>query len=106
MARTEVQCDALLRSPLEFSRITSGFCHASSPHPAGVARPSRHRLRRTYWHARPCHGGWRGEFAATQGGYRKVAGPATQQRLSTAYGHLSGFAKGLQKGTRSPRARR
>jgi murein DD-endopeptidase MepM/ murein hydrolase activator NlpD len=40
------------------------------------------------------------EFLGTQGGYGKVIVLTHQGRYTTLYGHLSGFASGLRKGSR------
>ena len=89
-----------LRSPLEFSRITSGF--AMRLHPIlqewrahrGIdyGAPTGTRVRATADGVV--------EFAATQGGYGRLLVLRHSSAYSTAYGHLSGFAKGLKKGTR------
>ncbi|QDX82254.1 hypothetical protein B9N43_13965 [Denitratisoma sp. DHT3] len=92
---------AFLRSPLEFSRVTSGFT-ASRFHPVlqrwrahkGVdyAAPPGTRVRATADGVVA--------FAGNQGGYGKVVILKHQTRYSTLYGHLSGFAAGLKAGRR------
>lgn len=92
---------AFLRSPLEFSRITSGFS-SSRFHPIlqkwrahrGIdyGAPTGTRVKAT--------GTGTVEYAGTQGGYGKVIILRHQGRYTTLYGHLSGFAPGLHKGTR------
>ena len=92
---------AFLRSPLEFSRITSGFSLARF-HPVlqkwrahrGVdyGAPVGTRVRAT--------GNGIVEFVGVQGGYGKVVVLRHQGRYTTLYGHLSGFAAGLRKGSR------
>jgi murein DD-endopeptidase MepM/ murein hydrolase activator NlpD len=92
---------AFLRSPLEFSRITSGFTSARF-HPVlqkwrahrGVdyGAPVGTRVKAT--------GNGVVEFAGVQGGYGKVVILRHQGRYTTLYGHLSGFASGLRKGNR------
>ena len=89
-----------LRSPLEFSRVTSGF--AMRFHPIlqqwrahkGVdyGAPSGTRVRAT--------GDAVVEFAGRQGGYGNVVMLRHNDSYSTTYGHLSGFASGLRKGAR------
>ena len=92
---------AFLRSPLEFSRITSGFSLARF-HPVlqkwrahrGIdyGAPVGTRVKTT--------GDGIVEFVGTQGGYGKVVVLRHQSRYTTLYGHLSGFASGLRKGMR------
>lgn len=92
---------AFLRSPLEFSRVTSGFTSARF-HPVlqqwrahrGVdyGAPIGTRVRAT--------GDGVIDFVGTQGGYGKVVMVRHQNRYTTVYGHLSGFAAGLRKGSR------
>lgn len=92
---------AFLRSPLEFSRVTSGFTNARF-HPVlqtwrahkGVdyGAPIGTRVRAT--------GDGVVEFAGIKGGYGKVLILRHQGRYSTVYGHLSGFAAGIKPGTR------
>lgn len=90
-----------LRSPLEFSRITSGFT-AARFHPVlqkwrahkGVdyGAPTGTRVKAT--------GDGVVEFVGLKGGYGKVVILRHQNRFTTLYGHLSGFAAGLRKGNR------
>ena len=92
---------AFLRSPLEFSRITSGFTSARF-HPVlqkwrahkGIdyGAPTGTRIKAT--------GNGTVEFVGVQGGYGKVIILRHQSRYTTLYGHLSGFAAGLRKGNR------
>jgi murein DD-endopeptidase MepM/ murein hydrolase activator NlpD len=92
---------AFLRSPLEFSRITSGFSGARF-HPVlktwrahkGVdyGAPVGTRVRAT--------GDGIVEFVGTRGGYGKVIALRHQGRHTTLYGHLSGFATGVRTGVR------
>lgn len=91
---------AFLRSPLEFSRVTSGF--AMRFHPIlqewrahkGVdyGAPAGTRVRAT--------GDGLVEFAGRQGGYGNVVIIKHNGNYSTAYGHLQGFAPGMKKGSR------
>ncbi|MFY9329267.1 MAG: peptidoglycan DD-metalloendopeptidase family protein [Georgfuchsia sp.] len=92
---------AFLRSPLEFSRVTSGFS-MSRYHPI---------LHKRRAHTGVDYGAPIGtrvkatsdaivEFAGTKGGYGKVIILNHQGPYTTVYGHLSGFAKGLRKGKR------
>jgi len=92
---------AFLRSPLEFSRITSGFSLARF-HPVmqkwrahkGIdyGAPTGTRVKAT--------GDGTVEYVGVRGGYGKVVILRHQNRYSTLYGHLSGFAPGLRKGNR------
>jgi murein DD-endopeptidase MepM/ murein hydrolase activator NlpD len=92
---------AFLRSPLEFSRITSGFSSARF-HPIlqkwrahkGIdyGAPVGTRVKAT--------GSGTVEYVGVQGGYGKVVVLRHQGRYTTLYGHLSGYAAGLRKGSR------
>jgi murein DD-endopeptidase MepM/ murein hydrolase activator NlpD len=90
-----------LRSPLEFSRVTSGFS-LSRLHPIlhtwrahkGVdyGAPIGTRVRATADGVV--------EFSGNQGGYGRVIILRHQGSYTTVYGHLSRFAAGLQRGSR------
>ena len=90
-----------LRSPLEFSRITSGFTNARF-HPVlqlwrahrGIdyGAPTGTRVKAT--------GDGIVEFAGRQAGYGNLVVLRHQSKYTTWYGHLSAFAKGLRKGRR------
>jgi murein DD-endopeptidase MepM/ murein hydrolase activator NlpD len=92
---------AFLRSPLEFSRVSSGFS-MSRFHPVlqtwrahkGVdyAAPTGTRVKAT--------GDGIVEFVGRQGGYGNLVVLRHQSKYTTWYGHLSGFAQGMQKGRR------
>jgi len=92
---------AFLRSPIEFSRITSGFARARL-HPVlkvwrahnGVdyGAPVGTRVRATADGVV--------EFAGYRGGYGKAIVLRHRNGHSTLYAHLSGFAKGLRPGLR------
>ncbi|MDN5836230.1 MAG: M23 family metallopeptidase [Nitrosospira sp.] len=92
---------AFLRSPLEFSRITSGFSSARF-HPvlktwrahSGIdyAAPTGTRVKAA--------ADGTVAFAGWQGGYGNVVFLQHQGQYSTVYGHLSTFAKGLRRGQR------
>jgi len=92
---------AFLRSPLEFSRITSGFSSARF-HPVlqtwrahrGIdyGAPTGARVKAT--------GDGVVEFAGRQGGYGNLVVLRHQSQYSTWYGHLSGLARGIRKGAR------
>lgn len=91
---------AFLRSPLEFSRISSGF--GARMHPIfqtwkehrGVdyAAPSGTRVRSV--------ADGMVEFAGRQGGYGNVVIVRHQNQYSTLYAHLSGFGPQVRKGVR------
>ena len=92
---------AFLRSPLEFSRVTSGFSNARV-HPV---------LQVTRAHKGIDYGAPVGtrvravadgvvEFSGRQGGYGNLIVLKHQGKYSTAYGHLNGFAPGVRKGMR------
>ena len=90
---------AFLRSPLEFSRITSGFTNARF-HPVlktwrahrGVdyGAPTGTKVRAT--------GSGRVVVAGRQGAYGNLVVIRHAGSYSTAYAHLSGFAKGIRVG--------
>ena len=92
---------AFLRSPLEFSRITSGFTHARF-HPVlktwrahkGVdyGAPTGTRVRAT--------ADGTVALVGKQSGYGNIVVLQHKGSFSTAYGHLSAFAQGLRKGSR------
>lgn len=92
---------AFLKSPLEFSRISSGFS-ISRFHPVlqtwrahkGIdyAAPVGTRVRATADGVVA--------FAGVQSGYGNVVILDHHGKFSTVYGHLSAFAKGLRKGQR------
>lgn len=92
---------AFLRSPLEFSRITSGFTH-SRFHPIlkqwrahrGIDYGAPHgtRVKAT--------GDGIVEFAGRDGAYGNLIVLRHQSKYTTWYAHLSGFAKGIRKGAR------
>lgn len=91
---------AFLRSPLELSRITSGF--AMRFHPIlqewrahkGVdyGAPSGTRVRAT--------GDGVVDFAGRQGGYGNLVVIKHAGNYSSAYGHLQGLGAGIRKGSR------
>ncbi len=92
---------AFLRSPLEFSRVTSGFSNAR-----------RHPILQTMRaHKGIDYGAPTGtrvravsdavvEFAGVQRGYGNLIILKHRSAYSTAYGHLNGFAQGIRKGAR------
>lgn len=92
---------AFLRSPLEFSRITSGFTNARF-HPIFQAwrahkgvdygAPIGTRVKAT--------GDGVVDFVGKQGGYGNLIVVRHHGRLTTHYGHLNGFAPGMRRGVR------
>jgi murein DD-endopeptidase MepM/ murein hydrolase activator NlpD len=90
---------AFLRSPLEFSRISSGFTTARF-HPV----LQQWRAHKGVDYAAPSGTGVKAtadgvvEFAGRQGGYGNLVVLRHQSKYTTWYGHLSAFAKGLHKG--------
>lgn len=92
---------AFLRSPLEFSRISSGFTQARF-HP--ILQKWRAHKGVDYAAAIGTRVKAAGdgvvEFVGNQGGYGRVVILRHQGRYTTVYGHLSGFAAGLRNGSR------
>lgn len=92
---------AFLRSPLEFSRISSGFSSARF-HPilkTWRAHSGIDYVAPTGTRVKAASDGVVA-FAGWQGGYGNVIILQHQGVYSTVYGHLSSFAKGLHKGQR------
>lgn len=91
---------AFLRSPLEFSRVSSGFGMRRHPflqtwrahQGIDYAAPAGTRVRAV--------GDGVVEYAGHQGGYGKLVILRHHGRTTTAYAHLSGFARGLHRGMR------
>ncbi|MBI2306754.1 MAG: peptidoglycan DD-metalloendopeptidase family protein [Rhodocyclales bacterium] len=92
---------AFLRSPLEFSRVTSGFtnnrfhpvlntwrAHKGVDYGAPIGTRVRSVADGTV------------EFAGRQGGYGNLLLIRHHGTYTTAYGHLNGFAAGIRKGAR------
>jgi murein DD-endopeptidase MepM/ murein hydrolase activator NlpD len=92
---------AFLRSPMEFSRITSGFtmarlhpvlhsmrAHKGTDFAAPIGTPVRVTAEGVV------------EFAGQQNGYGNVVIVKHDGRYSTVYAHLSRFAAGLRSGSR------
>jgi len=90
---------AFLRSPLEFSRVTSGFsysryhpllkewrAHKGIDYAAPIGTRVKATANGTVW------------FVGKQDGYGNVIILEHQGRYSTVYGHLSGFAAGVRRG--------
>lgn len=91
---------AFLRSPLKFSRVSSGFSRRFHPllkkwrDHKGVdyAAPTGTPIRAT--------GNAQVVFAGKKGGYGNVVILRHDNRYSTLYAHMSRFAKGLRRGAR------
>jgi len=91
---------AFLRSPLEFTRISSGFSMRFHPilqqwrahRGVDYAAPTGTRVRAT--------GDGTVEFAGPQGAYGNLVILKHSGKYSTYYAHLSGFAEGMRKGAK------
>lgn len=91
---------AFLRSPLEFSRVSSGFGMRKHPfmqtwrahQGVDYAAPAGTRVRAA--------GDGVVEFAGRQGGYGNVVILRHGGNNTTLYAHLNGFAPGIRKGAR------
>jgi murein DD-endopeptidase MepM/ murein hydrolase activator NlpD len=92
---------SFLRSPLEFSRISSGFS-LSRFHPvlqSWRAHKGVDYAAATGTRVKATADGYV-QFAGHQGGYGKLVVLRHMNGYTTAYGHLSAFAKGLRAGQR------
>ena len=92
---------AFLRSPLEFSRVSSGFS-LSRLHPVlGTWRSHKgvDYAAATGTKVKVTADGIV-SFVGKQGGYGNVVMVSHQNRYTTVYGHLSRFASGLRRGQR------
>jgi len=91
---------AFLRSPLEFSRVSSGFGLRMHPFlQSWRAHQGVDYAARTGTRVRAVSDGIV-EFAGRRGGYGNVIVLRHQGTYSTLYGHLSGFARGIRAGVR------
>lgn len=90
-----------LRSPLEFSRISSGFSN-SRFHPVLKKWRSHRGVDYAAPTGTPIKATANGtvSFVGTKGGYGKLIVLKHNGKYDTAYGHLSRFAKGLRGGAR------
>jgi murein DD-endopeptidase MepM/ murein hydrolase activator NlpD len=91
---------AFLRSPIEFSRISSGFSDARLHPLLGTWRAHKgvdYAARAGTGVIAVADGVV--ETAARQSGYGNLIVLKHQGSYSTAYGHLQGFAKGIREGT-------
>ena len=89
---------AFLRSPLEFSRVTSGFGMRRHPIAQAWRAAHRHRLRRADRHARARRGRRRGRVRRPKGGYGNVVILRHHGQYATVYAHLRRVA--VRKGAR------
>ena len=92
---------AFLRSPLKFSRISSGFTR-SRYHPVLKKWRAHKGVDYAARRGTPVRATAKGTVATKtrQRGYGKLIILKHRGRYSTAYAHLSAFAKGLRKGKR------
>lgn len=90
---------AFLRSPLKFSRISSGFSR-SRYHPVLKKWRAHKGIDYAAPRGTPVRATANGTVAVStrQRGYGKFIVLKHRGRYSTAYAHLSGFAKGIRKG--------
>ncbi|HKI62535.1 MAG TPA: peptidoglycan DD-metalloendopeptidase family protein [Mariprofundaceae bacterium] len=89
-----------LKAPVKFSRISSRF-QAHRMHPVLGYTRAHHGVDYAAPSGTPIHaiGDGRIEFAGWKGGYgRFVLIRHTNREQSTAYGHMSAFAKGIRRG--------
>lgn len=92
---------SFLRSPLEFTRISSGFS-AGRLHP--ILQTMRAHKGVDYAAANGTRVKASGDgivtFVGTKGGYGNVVVLQHANRISTVYGHLSRFAPGIRQGAK------
>jgi len=91
---------AFLKSPLEFSRVSSGF--SMRVHPISGQWKQHKGVDFAAATGTPIRASGDGviEFAGTQGGYGNVVVVKHWSNYSTAYAHMSRFATGLRKGSK------
>jgi murein DD-endopeptidase MepM/ murein hydrolase activator NlpD len=92
---------AFLRTPVKFSRISSGFTQRRW-HPVLKKWRSHKGVDYAAPIGTPVKAAGEGKvaFVGRKGGYGKVVILQHQDKYSTVYGHLSGYAKGLKRGKR------
>ena len=92
---------AFLRSPLEFSRITSGFSNARY-HPILQEMRAHRGIDYAAPIGTPIKAVASGtvDFVGRQGGYGNLVVLAHANGVTTAYGHLNNFAPTMRKGAR------
>ena len=91
---------AFLKSPLEFSRISSGF--SMRVHPISGNWKQHKGVDFAAATGTPIRASGDGvvDFAGTQGGYGNVVVLKHWANYTTAYAHMSRFAAGMKKGTK------
>ena len=91
---------AFLKSPLEFSRISSGF--SNRVHPISGAWKAHKGVDFAAALGTPIRASGDGviDFAGVQGGYGNFVVIKHWANYSTAYAHMSRFAKGVRKGSK------
>jgi murein DD-endopeptidase MepM/ murein hydrolase activator NlpD len=92
---------AFMRNPVKFSRISSGFTQRRW-HPVLKKWRSHKGVDYAAPIGTPVKAAGEGKvaFVGRKGGYGKVVILQHQDKYSTVYGHLSGYAKGLKRGKR------
>lgn len=91
---------AFLKSPLEFSRVSSGF--SMRVHPISGQWKRHQGVDFAAPSGTPIRAAGDGviDFAGTQGGYGNVVVIKHWNSYSTAYAHMSRFANGMRKGSK------
>ena len=91
---------AFLKSPLEFSRVSSGF--TMRIHPISGQWKRHQGVDFAAPTGTPIRAAGDGviDFVGRQGGYGNVVVIKHWNNYSTAYAHMNGFAKGIKKGTK------
>lgn len=91
---------AFLKSPLEFSRISSGF--SMRRHPISGKWKAHKGVDFAAATGTPVRASGDGviDFVGVQGGYGKFVVIKHWANYTTAYAHLNGFARGLRKGVK------
>lgn len=91
---------AFLKSPLEFSRVSSGF--SMRVHPISGQWKQHKGVDFAAPTGTPIRAAGDGviDFAGTQGGYGNVVVIKHWNNYTTAYAHMSRFASGMRKGTK------
>jgi len=92
---------AFLRSPVEFSRISSRFSN-NRWHPVLQKWRSHKGIDYAAKRGTPIRASGDGKviFAGTKGGYGRAIIIQHGDRYTTLYGHLNGYARGIRSGTR------
>jgi murein DD-endopeptidase MepM/ murein hydrolase activator NlpD len=94
------QKKGFLKSPLQFSRISSGF--SNRVHPISGQWKAHKGIDFAAAHGTPVKAAGDGtiDFAGVQGGYGNFIIVKHWSGYSTAYGHLSRFASGMRRGAK------